>query len=200
MIQWRAVAVRCSFTSLLNARAHVSQQPKNTEYDDHTSRGDTAVSSRGWLHDIGGTPWCSIRSKAAPLKSSVLVDEDGWGILVEKAGYNWLCWLVTPAGYGDWLCWLVTVTGYASWIRRLVKVMMNWSAWCGDNQSRDEDRMIGNDEGMRWQGSEVTKWSDEVTRWRGKSWMKKKVLQPKCAVGVHVHIADKAPVKHVNCN
>ena len=36
-------------------------------------------------------------------KPSVLVNEDGCGTRVEKAGYNWLCQLVMLGGYDDGL-------------------------------------------------------------------------------------------------
>ena len=113
--------VRRSCANPLNARAHGPQQPNNIEHDDHTSRGETALSSRRWLHDVGGTPWRNTQSEAAPLKPSLLVNEDGWGTRVEKAGYNWLSRLVTPAatetGYVGWLRRLVTPAGYGDWLR-----------------------------------------------------------------------------------
>ena len=153
-----------------------SQQPNSTEHDDHTSRGDTTLSSRGWLHVVGGTPSRNTRSEAAPLKPSVLVNEDGCGKLVKKAGYNWLCRLVTSADYGDWLHWLVTTIGYVSWLRRPVKVIMNWSAWRGEDRSRDEDRTIWNDEGTRWRDRrDVTMLQDDkVTDKQLNGWNKDK--------------------------
>ena len=113
--KWGAGAVRRSCTNPLNARLHGSHQPNNTGHDDHTSRGDTVPSSRGWLHDAGGTQWRNTRSEAAPLKPSVLVNEAGCRTLVKKAGYNWLCRLVTttvtPADYRDWLRWWLETHG-----------------------------------------------------------------------------------------
>ena len=60
------------------------------------------------------------RREATPLKPSELVIEEGCGMMVRKAGSDWLRRLVTPASYGDWLCRLVTATGCASWLWRLV--------------------------------------------------------------------------------
>ena len=42
-------------------------------------------------------------AKQLRFKPSVLVNEDGCGTRVEKAGYNWLCQLVMLGGYDDGL-------------------------------------------------------------------------------------------------
>ena len=78
--QWmkrRAGTARRSCTSPLNTRAHGSQQPSSTEHDDHTSRGDTAPSSRGWLHDIGDTPWRK-HLKQSSSAQTISVGYRGW--------------------------------------------------------------------------------------------------------------------------
>ena len=60
-------------------------------------------------------------AKQLRFKPSVLVNEDGCGTRVEKAGYNWLSRLVTPAatetGYVGWLRRLVTPAAYGDWLR-----------------------------------------------------------------------------------
>ena len=153
MFKWRAGAVRRSCTYPPSARAHGSQQPNSTGHE------DTQVEAPGWLHDVGGTPWLNTRGW---LRNS------GWEsrlkLVLPTGDASKLRRLVMLAGYDDWLRRPFTTTGYTSWLRRLVKVMNNWSAWRGDNRSRDEERTRGNDEGTRWRDSEVTKWSDEVTR------------------------------------
>ena len=116
-VSTKAGAERRSCTNPFNARAHGSQEPSSTEHDDHTSRGDTALSNKGWLHDVGGAPWRNTRRVAAPLKSSVLVSEGGCETRVKKVGYSRLCRLVTTTGYVSWLRRLVTSAGYGEWLR-----------------------------------------------------------------------------------
>ena len=145
MIKWRAGAVRRSCTNPLNARPHGSQ-PTSTEHDDHTDEV-TPLSAVG-----DDTPWRNTRSEATP--------HSCW--LMRMVAERGLRRPVTT-GYADRLQRLVMLAGYDDWLRRLGTLMMNWSAWRGDNRSRDEDRTIWNDEGTRWRGSEVTKL-------QGKSW------------------------------
>ena len=159
-----AGAVRRNCTNPLNARAHESKQPNSTEHDDHTNRCDTALSSRGWLHDVCGTPWHNTEEKQLRLNHQCR--------LVRILADLWLRRPVTT-GYADWLRRQPTVTGYAGWLRRLVTPAGygDWLRWWWTEahgvETIEVETKTGRYEMMKGRDDGIVKWRSGVTKLQG---------------------------------